>query len=138
MPLISQGFRIEAPERWPLLQLAHHRTRYGAFARVVGRGVECVPAPTWPEGPKEGSRRPARRVPLGGQPTTGGSSAGPPSAHRCAALLHGQRPAPARRAPRAFKDVEIVITKSGNIRCRRRAHGRFRWPGGESDSVAGL
>jgi hypothetical protein len=44
----------------------------------------------------------------------------------------------ARRAPRALEDVEIVITKSGNIRCRRRAHGRFRWPGGESDSVAGL
>ena len=56
----------------------------------------------------------------------------PGSATRAAA------PPGARRAPRALEDVEIVITKSGNIRCRRRAHGRFRWPGGESDSVAGL
>ena len=28
--------------------------------RAVSRGGQCALAPTWPEGPKEGSRRPAR------------------------------------------------------------------------------
>jgi len=49
---------MRAPEGWPRLQ---HRTpplTLRRAARAVGRGDECAPAPTWPEGPKEGSRRP--------------------------------------------------------------------------------
>ena len=39
--------------------------------RPVGRGGECAPAPTWPEGPKEGSRRPACHGSPDGQPAYG-------------------------------------------------------------------
>jgi len=57
LPLILQGFRIEAPEGWP-----PHATRVPLLtlrrvARSVGRGVERAPAPTWPEGAK--GRQPA-------------------------------------------------------------------------------
>ena len=82
-------------------------------ARAVGRGVECAPAPTWPGGPKEGSRRPgASRFP-GGQPTAGGrcaalQSAPPP---RGALACCGGQPRPG--APRALEVVERVLTVPG-------------------------
>ena len=70
-------------------------------ARAVGRGVECAPAPTWPEGPKEGSRRPRATVPLAASQLR--ADAAPPTVSACgrAALLHVRWPARpgALRAP---------------------------------------
>src|SRR5215467_3548560 len=57
----TQGFRMRAPEGWPRLQHCAPPLTLRRAARAVGRGGECAPAPTRPEGPKEDSRRPARR-----------------------------------------------------------------------------
>jgi hypothetical protein len=69
-------------------------------ARAVGRGVEL--RRRGPKGPKEGSRRPERHGPLAASQLR--ADAAPSYRQRlgCAALLHVRRPAPDRRAPRAF------------------------------------
>jgi hypothetical protein len=50
---------MRALEGWPRRVALHATADVRRAARAVGRGGKCVPAPTWPEGPKEGSRRPA-------------------------------------------------------------------------------
>jgi len=62
--------------------------------------------------PKEGSRRLGAPSFPSGQPAAGGCSAVQYQRIGCAALLHVRRPASARRAPRAFKVVEEVLTDS--------------------------
>jgi len=80
-------------------------------ARAVGRGVEFASAPTWPGGPKEGSRRPARHGSLAASQLRA-ELAPLHSQRRCrAALLHGGRPATARRARRALEAVQKVLTR---------------------------
>jgi hypothetical protein len=98
----TQGFRMRAPEGWPLLQHRAPPLTLRRVARAFGCGVECAPAPTWPGEPKEGSRRPARHGPPGDQPATGGRCAAiqsaPPS--RGASASNGGQPRPgARSAP---------------------------------------
>jgi hypothetical protein len=57
-----------------------------------------------------------------------------PLRHR-AALSHGRRPTPARRARRALEDVRKVITRSDNIRCRRLSAESFRWSSGRCEAL---
>jgi hypothetical protein len=79
-------------------------------ARAVGRGAVCASAPTWPEGPKEGSRRPARHGPRR-PPSCGRMQRQPaPSAYRARRLCTNGGPPPARRASRALEVVERVLT----------------------------
>jgi hypothetical protein len=104
---------MQAPEGWPAFVIARVAADVAARSPCFGRGGEYTLAPTWPGGPKEGSRRPARHaVPPGGQPAAGGS---------CAALRQGlPRAALSRcggqlvwRAPRALEDVENFVTGGG-------------------------
>jgi hypothetical protein len=73
-------------------------------ALAVGCGVECAPAPTWPEGAK--GRQPAHGRATDPRAATQQSADAAPS-HRQridrAALLHVRCPARARRAPRALE-----------------------------------
>jgi hypothetical protein len=91
------------------------------------RGVGCAPAPTWPEGPKEGSRRPACHGSLMASQLWADAAPHHSQRGRRAAISHDRRPGPARRARRALEDVEKVITTSDNTRCRRLPVGSFRW-----------
>jgi hypothetical protein len=95
----TQGFRMRAPEGWLRLQPRTPPLTLRRAARSVGRGVSA-PAPTWPEGPKEGSRRPRRGVGRhAGQCGTPGHSSG--RAGQPLRLLPGQRGLPPRAARRA-------------------------------------
>jgi len=47
------------------------------------------------------------------------------------ALARRGRAIGARRAPRAFKDVKIIVTGSDNTCCRARDRRRSRWPDGQ-------
>jgi hypothetical protein len=88
---------------------AHRRRRCGDVS-ARSAADECASAPTWPEGPKEGSRRLA---PHGGpwRPASCGRSL-----RRCQSAVHLARhypvrwPAATRRAPRALEAVEKVLT----------------------------
>jgi hypothetical protein len=98
----TQGFRMRAPEGWPRLQQRAPPLTLRRAARAIGRGVECASAPTWPGGPKEGSRRPGAPRSPDGQPATGGCRAAPQSAVPSRGASQDRCPAPARRAPRAL------------------------------------
>lgn len=88
---------------------------YGGMSAGSAAGVECAPAPTWPEGPKIGSRRPAHHgPPSNGDLVTDGSCAVLRSARSTRGAYQDRRPAPARRAPRALEDVEKVLTAGGS------------------------
>jgi hypothetical protein len=102
----TQGFKMRAPEGWACLQHRAPPLTLRRAAHAVGRGRECASAPTWPGGPKEGSRRPgALRSLMASQLRA--EAAPLDSQRRCrAALSHGRHPAPARRAPRAL-DVYV-------------------------------
>ena len=74
--------------------------------RAAGRGDECAAAPTRPEGPKEGGRRPgAPRSPLAASQLWTDAAPHPAQRRHSAALSHERRQAPARRAERALEVV---------------------------------
>jgi len=109
-----------APEGWPRLQPRAALLTLRRSARAADRrGGECAPAPTWPEGPKEGSRRPgaSRSPPVASQSW---AEAAPLDSRRRrrAALSHGRRPAPARRAERALE----VVCRASPHRVGARIH----------------
>jgi hypothetical protein len=89
---------------------ARHRWRCGELPVRSGRGGESAQAPTWPEGPKEGSRRPARR----GSPVVASqlrATPAPPAVSGCLARRYpGAVASRIRRAERALEDVEQVVT----------------------------
>jgi hypothetical protein len=97
-------------------------------ARAVGRGGERALTPTWPEGPKEGSRRPALR----GCPWRPASCG---RVLRRLAVSGSARgaipvrwPAPARRAPRALEDVRKALTARNSQGTARQGDGKTRSP----------
>jgi len=88
-----------APEGWPLLP-SRTTTHVAASYRAAGTGTKCAPAPTWPEGPKEGSRRPRATVPWwparhGRTPRRSAISA---AVTRCSRMYGGQPRPGAERA----------------------------------------
>ena len=89
--------------------------RGGAEPVRRAAGTGRAPTPPWPGGPKSGRRRPgAQRSPQEAWRVTGESCAAPGQRTLRAALTKIDGQPGARRAPRAFKDVEKVLTGLGN------------------------
>jgi hypothetical protein len=76
-------------------------------------GLSCATAPTWPEGPKEGSRRPGASRSPRGQPVDG-CCADLQSAFAARGTPACTAASLARRAPRALEVVERVLTACGS------------------------